>query len=233
LKPRFKKVYISLSVIPCTEIVVKKKVHYFLFFWALALAGPSAHVHASPLYNGKYSPSPARNTVTPPLIHGLYDYYEVSGDCLGNLKNDLAGKACRMSDGSKYDSITKWRVAWSYGYDKSGGMCSAEGFRLTVDISVKLPAWVHRASAGQPLSEKWESYVDLLKAHENEHVDKVVQAADDITRAVQELPAASTCAELDGEIRQLSKNRMKQLEKDQEGYDAETHHGWTQGALFP
>jgi len=163
----------------------------------------------------------------------LYDYYEVSGGCLGDLKHDLSGKACRLSDGSKYDSVTKWRVAWDYGYNKSGGMCSADGFRLTVDIIVRLPAWLHRSSAGQPLSEKWESYIDMLKAHENGHVDKVVEAADELTKAVEEMPSAATCANLDRQIRQLSKNRLKLLEKEQNGYDEETSHGWTQGALFP
>ncbi len=73
----------------------------------------------------------------------------------------------------------------------------------------------------------------MLKAHENEHVDKVIQAAEELTRAIEEMPAATTCAELDREIRELSKNRLKQLEKEQDGYDAETSHGCTQGALFP
>ena len=213
---------------------MKKKIHYFLLFWALALSGHAAPVHAAPSAGDNRVPTtPARNTVAPPQIHGLYDYYEVSGGSTTDLICDLKGKACRYPDGKKYDSVTKWRVGWNYGYNKSGGMCSAEGFHLTVDIVVRIPAWLHRASATQPVIDKWETYIDQLKTHENEHLDKVVQAADDLTLAVSQMPPAATCADLNREIWQMSKSRLKRLEVEQNQYDAETGHGWTQGALFP
>ncbi len=212
---------------------MKKRIHFFLLFWALALSGHTAPVHAATSADDKQGPSTARNTVAPPLVHGLYDYYEISGACEKDLQCDLKGKSCRFVDGKKYDSVTKWRIGWDYGYNKSKGMCSAEGFRLTVDIVVRIPAWLHRESAPQLLIDKWESYIDQLKTHENEHLEKVVQAADDLTRAVSLMPPAATCADLDSEIRQLSRSRLKQLEVDQNHYDAETSHGWTQGALFP
>ena len=212
---------------------MKKKLHYFLLFWALALTSHAAPVHAAPSADDKQGPTAARNTVSPPLVHGLYDYYEISGACEKDLQCDLKGKSCRFIDGNKYDSVTKWRIGWDYGYRKSGGMCSAENFRLAVDIVVRIPAWLHRDSATQPLIDKWEAYIDHVKTHENEHLEKVVQAADDLTQAVSLMPPATTCADLDREIRQLSKSRLKQLEVEQNHYDAETNHGWTQGALFP
>ncbi len=209
---------------------MKNKLRYFLVFTALTFTSHPVHVQASPSTEDNRL---CHNTVSPPRVHGLYDYYEISGTCEQELKSDLIGKACRFTDGKKYDSLTRWRIGWDYTYDKSGGLCAAEDFHLTVDIIVRIPAWLHRASASPALVDRWEAYVEQLKTHENGHLDKIVQAADDLTRAVSLMPAARSCDELDREIGQLSRSRLKQLELEQNRYDAETSHGWTQGALFP
>jgi predicted secreted Zn-dependent protease len=69
--------------------------------------------------------------------------------------------------------------------------------------------------------------------HERGHRDKAVVAATELTRAVAELPPASSCAVLDRELNNLFSTRMDKLIKDQEVYDDMTNHGVAQGAVFP
>jgi predicted secreted Zn-dependent protease len=61
----------------------------------------------------------------------------------------------------------------------------------------------------------------------------VVEAVEDLTRAVALLPAAPTCAELDRRVHSLCHERMAKLNDDAKEYDAATLHGAEQGAVFP
>ena len=61
----------------------------------------------------------------------------------------------------------------------------------------------------------------------------VVEAIEDITRAVARMPAAPNCAELDRMVKSLCHERMAKLNDETKWYDMATHHGAEQGAVFP
>ena len=145
----------------------------------------------------------------------------------------MSEKGCRWDDGKKYDSLTSWHVKWDYGYDRAPQACTPASFRATVEIIFRYPEWVRTDGAPQPLVAKWDSYMKNLINHENGHRDMAVQAAAELSRAVAELPPASNCAELDREVRELCRLRMKKLKENEYEYDAATNHGLTQGAIFP
>jgi predicted secreted Zn-dependent protease len=81
--------------------------------------------------------------------------------------------------------------------------------------------------------EKWDRYLNNLITHENGHRDMVVDAANDLSRAVVQLSPAPTCADLDRNVRALFRKRMEIMNEDQREYDKTTKHGTTQGAVFP
>jgi predicted secreted Zn-dependent protease len=60
-----------------------------------------------------------------------------------------------------------------------------------------------------------------------------VEAVEDLTRTIADMPAAPTCAELDRKIRCLCHERMQKLNDDSKEYDSVTRHGFVQGAVFP
>ncbi len=70
-------------------------------------------------------------------------------------------------------------------------------------------------------------------AHEKGHRDLAVAAAEDLTRAVADLSKAGTCTELDRKVHDLCRARMDRLLVEQRDYDTATHHGASQGAVFP
>jgi len=145
----------------------------------------------------------------------------------------MTHKGVSWSDGKKYDSITSWHVQWGYEHDRSMQSCSAEAFQASVEITIRYPRWVRTDDTPQELMDKWERYLSNLVLHEEGHRDMVVEAVEDITRAVARMPAAPTCAELDRLVRSLCHERMAKLNDEAKSYDVATLHGSAQGAVFP
>lgn len=167
-----------------------------------------------------------------PIVTEKYEYYEVQGGCEKDLLCQMKRKGIAWSDGKKYDSTTNWHVMWKYGYSRTPGSCSAESFRVFVDITFLYPKWMPGGDAPRDLTDKWEAYMKNLVMHENGHRDLAVEAAAELARAVAELPPLPTCADVDREVRALARTRMSMLNDDEKQYDTATNHGYTQGAVF-
>ncbi len=180
----------------------------------------------------KNLPLQKKTVVITPVVTEKYEYYEVSGGCENDLQCQMRQKGITWYNGKKYDSATSWHVKWDYGYDRGPQVCSADSFRVVVEIIFRYPKWVRTADAPQPLVDKWDSYMKNLIMHENGHRDIAVKAAAELSRAVAELPPAPTCAEFDRAVRALSRTRMEKLNADEIAYDTATNHGYTQGAIF-
>lgn len=177
--------------------------------------------------------APGKKNIAPPTVIEKYDYYEVGGCCEKDIQCDLKQKCITWNDGKKYDSVTSWKVKWDYGYDRAPATCSVDSFKVTVAISFRFPKWSRPGGAPQNLIDKWDSYMKNLVTHENGHRDMAVEAAEELSRAVADLPPALTCTEIDREVQKLSSVRMMKLKEEEKEYDAATNHGYTQGAVFP
>ncbi len=168
-----------------------------------------------------------------PVVTEKYEYYTIEGNCEKDLRSQMRQKGVAWADGMTYDSVTSWHVTWDYGYDQSPLGCSTDNFRVFVDISFRYPKWTPGKDAPQTLVHKWDDYVRHLEDHENGHRDLAVEAALELSRAVAALPPVHTCAEIDHYVKALCRERMTMLNDEEKEYDAATHHGSKQGALFP
>jgi len=195
-----------------------------------ALAGDDTVIVASVEKN---LPLQGKNVALPPLVTERYEYYDVHGSCESDLQCELKKKGVAWGDGKRYESLTSWYVSWKYGYINDTQTCSADSFHVTVDIVFRYPKWMQTEDAPRPLADKWDNYMKHLIVHENGHRDMAVEAATDLTRTVSEMSPAHTCAEVDRAVRILSRARMNKLNDDERHYDEATHHGATQGAIFP
>jgi predicted secreted Zn-dependent protease len=167
-----------------------------------------------------------------PIVTEKYEYYEVYGSCDRDSQCRMRRKGISWSDGKKYDSTTNWHVTWKYGHNRTPEACSADSFRVFVDITFLYPKWGPGEDTPRDLVDKWEAYIKNLVTHENGHRDLAVEAATELSRAVAELPPSPTCADVDREVRALSRMRMDMLNDDEKEYDTATNHGYTQGAMF-
>ena len=171
--------------------------------------------------------------VLAPAVREKHVLYEITGYGEKDLRDQMNRQGIAWSDGKKYDSVTSWHVTWDYEHERSLQSCSAEAFQATAEITIRYPKWVRTDAAPQELAHKWDGYLASLMEHEQGHRDMVVEAVEDLTRAVALLPAAPTCAELDRRVRSLCHERMAKLNDDAKEYDAATLHGAEQGAVFP
>jgi predicted secreted Zn-dependent protease len=160
-------------------------------------------------------------------------FYTIMGDQEKDLREQMTRNGISWSDGQKYDSVTTWRLEWGYEHDRSMQACSAEAFQAIVEVTIRYPQWIPTDEAPQELVDKWTKYLANLILHEEGHRDMVVEAIDDITRAVAKMPAAPTCAELDRMVKCLCHERMAKLNEETRAYDAMTAHGAERGAMFP
>jgi predicted secreted Zn-dependent protease len=172
-------------------------------------------------------------TVLAPELCEKHEYYEITGSAEKELREQMIRKGIAWSDGKKYDSVTSWHVEWAYEHDRSMQSCSAEAFQASVEITIRYPNWVRTDDTPQELMDKWKGYISNLVLHEEGHRDMVVEAVQDITRSVAQLPAAPTCAELDRMVKSLCHERMAKLNDETKWYDIATLHGSEQGAVFP
>lgn len=171
--------------------------------------------------------------VLPPLVTEKEEFYEVTAQDERELRKQMRQNGTAWSDGNKYDSVTRWRVTWDYGYDKTPQSCSPDSFRANIDIAIRYPKWNRNDDAWSPLRDKWDAYLASLAVHETGHRDMAVEAVRDLTRTIADMPAAPSCAELDRKIKCLCHERMQKLNDDAKDYDAATRHGLAQGAVFP
>jgi len=171
--------------------------------------------------------------VLAPAVREKHEVYEIKGCGEKELRDQMTRQGTAWSDGKKYDSVTSWHVTWDYEHERSSQSCSAEAFQATAEITIRYPKWVRNEDAPQELADKWDGYLASLIEHEKGHRDMVVEAVEDLTLAVAQLPAAPTCAELDQRVRSLCHERMAKLNDDAKEYDAATLHGAEQGAIFP
>ncbi len=206
---------------------------FFLVMMPVAVASYAGDgsINLASVDRGVYAEK--NNSSMPPLVTEHYEYYDVSGDNEKALRCDMSKNGCRWNDGKKYDSITTWRIKWHYDYDRGPQTCCAESFTASIDIIFRYPKWVQGDGAPQSLVDKWDSYMKNLVTHENGHRDMAVRAAEELSCAVAALPPASSCAELDRNVRALYSEQMRKLSADERSYDDATNHGLTQGAFFP
>jgi len=210
-----------------------KKLIFPILFLAVAA---TAHADNDKVKVASGSTDISRSTnksVVPPEVSEQHEYYEIRGNNEKELKDQMCRNGCPFNDGKKYDSLTTWRVKLDYGYDRATKACAADSVKVNVAINIRYPKWVKTDAAPPQLVAKWDNYMKNLVKHENEHRDLAVAAATELSKAVAALPPASSCSELDREVRTLSRERLEKLNADEKRLDDTTSHGKTEGALFP
>lgn len=209
-----------------------KKILFFLILLSAALPAFAAgdRVDMASVDRDIYRP---KAKVLPPLVMEKQEYYEVTGQDERELRKQMSQNGSAWNDGNKYDSVTRWHVTWDYSYERTPGACSPDSFRANVEITSRYPKWLRVDTAPSPLKEKWDAYLASLVTHETGHRDMAVEAVQDLTRTIADMPTTPTCAELDRKIRCLCHERMQKLNDDSKEYDSVTRHGYAQGAVFP
>ena len=153
--------------------------------------------------------------------------YDVEGKDAHELRANLDAQGPEDEHG-RHDALTKWYVKWHYDYDR-GDRCRLKNIRVTLDIKRTMPRWVAETPE---LVERWHRYLDALKTHEDGHAKNGHDCARAILARLQALAPQADCDRAEELANAQGNAELDTARQRDASYDAETHHGRTQGATF-
>jgi predicted secreted Zn-dependent protease len=156
--------------------------------------------------------------------------YEVEGADVGSLLASLRQRG--PQDGHEtWAASTDWVFRWSY-QPVVDSDCRVDTARVELDLTYTYPQWNAPASAMPALVTSWQRYLAQVELHERGHREIAEAAANDLVRALEALQAQPSCSELAGAARATADDLLSRHARAQIGYDRDTAHGATQGAVL-
>lgn len=178
---------------------------------------------------------PVENEAFPkPTVQVYYDYYPVSGATISALQSQMEefGPMSELEQ-RHYIADVNWHVRWSYDYAMTDRGCAITAAQGSVDVTFRLPWWNVPAEASGSMVSAWNQFLGALQVHENGHMDHGVAAANNVMQTLKEFPAYSSCPELIEAANTTTRQIVQHYNQQDVAYDNQTHHGLTQGAIFP
>jgi predicted secreted Zn-dependent protease len=158
------------------------------------------------------------------------EYYPVEGSSLRALLTSLRERG--PSDGhGTWAANTAWVFRWSY-KPVSGAECRVGSASVELALTYTYPQWTAPVDASPAVVAAWEGYLARVELHEHGHRDIAEAAAADLVKALEALPAQSSCDALAATARSTAGQILTRHADDQRAYDLETGHGATQGAVL-
>lgn len=161
-----------------------------------------------------------------------YEYYEIRGKTLDELRLQMRSNGTKWNDGKVYSGVTSWDI--KYFYDIGDDACGygVKSAKTTVEIVYRLPRLAAEVSDPE-LEAAWNAYMERLQHHEFGHKELAVRTASAINEIFATLPSFGSVDLLSQEISKRTEEKFRQLKETQVLYDDETRHGETQGAILP
>ena len=160
-------------------------------------------------------------------------YYQIFGNTSGQIQTQLQKCAPRSTNGEAFAGEASYALSWQYtSNNTSGGLCIPANIRVGLHVNMILPKWSPTDQATTDLAGKWQSFINNLTLHENGHVIRDVQYANQLLRNLQNHPATD-CAALTAQIQAEANATLADLDAANADYDSHTNHGATQGAILP
>ena len=152
-------------------------------------------------------------------------FYDVDGTDAKSIRESLNALGPKnRDDGRRYDAATNWNSAWHW-QNGPDGKCDLQNLEYSFHITVILPHLHDQDRVSPDVRKAWGRYMAALIDHESGHAQHAYEHRGDIENAVK----SSSCEEANA----AGNAAVIEMRKFDIHYDAETHHGATQGARFP
>jgi predicted secreted Zn-dependent protease len=166
----------------------------------------------------------APTVVVGAIADAAMQYYDITGTTAGELRSSINGQGPVDSAGRRNDALTMWNIDWTWPLNPDSS-CILSGATISTTITVTFPRWQPPAGTSAGLVQQWNTYEEALVTHEGGHVAFILATAPEVLAGIK----GATCATAEAAA-QAVVGRIRQHDID---YDAETNHGFTQGAHFP
>lgn len=169
-----------------------------------------------------------------PVVHVNYDYYPVSGSTVSALQSqmDEFGPMSELEQ-RHYIADVNWHVRWTYDYAMTDRGCAVTSATGSVEVMFRLPWWNVPSDASGSVVTAWNQFLGALQVHENGHMDHGVAAATNVIQTLKTFPAYDSCPALVEAANATTREIIQHYNQQDVAYDNMTHHGLTQGAIFP
>ena len=176
--------------------------------------------------------APVQPVFTGPSI-AHFDYYDISGSTVQELRADLNLKRPADSTGKRYDYFTRWYIKWRFSYEAAGGQCAIGKVSTTVDVTITFPRLKNTGSTPAEVVQSFERYTEKLLLHARGFEQNAIDTAVKIERGIHSLPPHRTCNEMAGQANSLGYSLINAANQWDLDYNQRTQYGRTLGAVFP
>jgi len=177
-----------------------------------------------------------------------YEYYPVTGSNFQELMQYTSMNGpFDDREGRRFPAVTRWKFGWSYKFDYSykteealiHAAVNISSVDFQSDITVVLPMIAENTVLNSNDLNAWNSYVQQLLAHEQDHVKIITDSTykDKASKAISGLKAIDIPHEQGSDIDELVKKAveaetgkighdiLKEIKRRNDEYDRITEHG--------
>lgn len=152
-------------------------------------------------------------------------YYQVYGSTLQQIRSQL--RSCAPNG---YFASTNYRLNWSFKSQiLSSGQCQISDVRVGMHVIVQYPSWQPDQQANAATRQQWNTMMQNLVTHEQGHVSRNTQVANELVSSLQSLPPTD-CSIISAQVQTVTSQYVTKLRAAHSSYDSATNHGHTQGA---
>ncbi len=162
--------------------------------------------------------------------------YAVTGKTKEELSRSL--EASSQSDphesgGGRFYARTDWLLSAHWLPRPTSSGCELEKGDVNITITMTLPVLATSFGVQADALNRWKTFIQNTQEHESGHVKLAEQGARDYQRDLGNIAPASNCDIMQTRLRDLFDKSFAAIDKANVNYDAQTQHGFTQGAVFP
>ena len=155
-------------------------------------------------------------------------YYDVRGRTAGDVAKSIQELGTEANE-----SLGHTRASYSSTWHKRNdgdGRCDLTSVQVTMVAELALPRWTPPADTVPGVSAEWQRFMLALQRHEVEHKNIGIRGARQILDGL--LGLRTFCSEVPRDVKRLTDSIAAQTQSRQAAYDAMTHEGGAQGAVF-
>ena len=157
-------------------------------------------------------------------------YYDIHGRTIAELHADMRRQGPKLAD-SSFVAETLSPMRWEWHVQAEGtSACAIHDPRVYVNAQILLPRWTPPADTEPGVFAEWNRFIAALETHEAGHKNISAKAGSDIVKQVSAL--SGSCSAIGTRANDIARIVIERANIEQQQYDAETHHGLTQGTSF-
>lgn len=171
----------------------------------------------------------ATAVVAEPTVNVQYRYYSIYPRTKWDLNRELDQRSPIIYQGRKFRGFTNWQVQWNYQWWQTAQSCKITSVNVRLDVIYTLPRIPDNHNADAEARRVFNGYFAALMRHEQNHKTSGLLAARAIEKALQDLPAFPTCAQLESTANQVGNQLVERYRQRDRDYDRATDHGRKEG----